>query len=171
MGRWGIPMHLGQEKNEKHILTQNYIKASFTIWNHHSHGDKLVLRMKSTGAFPYFQNPIWSKHIGKLEIRQSKYNKRLFSVALRNTICAKASWCWFGFPPTKQTTSFYRDSFHKWLKGTTWREQWLLKGFRKQYSNLLESKRTKKSLLDLKAIQMCLFSILIFFRRSDGYLL
>ena len=46
-------MHLGQEKNEKHILTQNYIKASFTIWNHHSHGDKLVLRMKSTGAFPY----------------------------------------------------------------------------------------------------------------------
>ena len=37
-------------------------------------------------------------------------------------------------------------------------------------TNHLESKRTKKSLLDLKAIQMCLFSILIFFRRSDGYL-
>ena len=127
MGRWGIPMHLGQEKKWNTYIFVLKSKASFKIWNHQSHGDMLMLRMKSTEAFPYFQNPIWSKHIGKLEIRQSKYNKRLFSVALRNNICAKASWCWFGFPPTKQTTSFYRDSFHERLKGTTWREQWLLK--------------------------------------------
>ena len=171
MGRWGIPMHLGQEKNEKHILTQNYIKASFTIWNHQSHGDILMLRMKSTGAFPYISKiPSGANILENWKSDRVNTTKDYFQ-SLCETTCAKASWCWFGFPPTKQTTSFYRDSFHKWLKGTTWREQWLLKGFRKQYSNLLESKRTKKSLLDLKAIQMCLFSILIFFRRSDGYLL
>ena len=83
-------MHLGQEKMKHiHICSQNHIKASFQIWNPQTHGDTLMLRMKSTGAFPYFQNPIWSKHIGKLEIRQSKYNKRLFSVSLGNSICAK----------------------------------------------------------------------------------
>ena len=94
---------LGTRKKWNTYIFVLKIKASFKIWNHQSHGDMLMLRMKSTGAFPYFQNPIWSKHIGKLEIRQSKYNKRLFSVALRNNLCKSfLVLVWF---PTHQTNN------------------------------------------------------------------
>ena len=77
-----------------------------------------------SSAFPYFQNPIWGKHIGKLEIRRSKYNKRLFSVSLGNSICAIKSvlTVLVDFPP-KQTMSFFRDTIDKWLMALNVGEQ------------------------------------------------
>ena len=129
MGGRGIIMHFRQTKElQRQTKTMDGKKGNKAMGQSTNFYKQLIkcmlgLSQLNLQAFPYFQNPICGKHIGKLEIQRSKYNKRQFPVSPWETAHVQKVFDFWSISHQKQTMRFSRDTTHKWLMALNVGEQ------------------------------------------------